>query len=77
MDLILDLKLITYIIYIFLQAVKEDFKMSDAEVREFKKVVESDQEIKNLFHRRILKKLERKKYQNDLEADMKNTCSQQ
>ena len=60
-----------------LKAVKEDFKMSDADVREFKKVVESDQEMKNLFHRRILKKLERKKYQTDLKEGMKNTCSQQ
>ena len=60
-----------------MQAVKEDFKMSDAEVREFKKVVESDQEIKNLFQRRILKKLERKKYLNDVKEGMKNSCSQQ
>ena len=56
---------------------KKEFKLTDEQFKEFERVVKSNEEIENLHHRRIQRKLERRKRQTEMKCEAKNTCIQQ
>ena len=62
-----------------MQDVKKEFNVTDDQFKQFQEVAESNEGIENLAHRRLHRKLERTKRQNELKIDSpgKDNCSQQ
>ena len=61
----------------FLQDVKKELNLTDEQFKEFQRGVTSNEEMENLNHRRILRKLERKRTKKDLKCNVKDSCIQQ
>ena len=53
---------------------KKEFSLTDEEYEEYQKVVDSNENIENLNHRRIHRKLERMKQKHDLKNQRQNSC---
>ena len=64
-------------IYCFLKDVKREFHLTDEQFKEFQRVSNSTETMENVEHRRIYRKLERRKRQHELAINRNNNCIQQ
>ena len=53
---------------------KKELSLTDEEYEEYQKVIDSNESIENLNHRRIHRKLERMKRKHALKNERQNSC---